>query len=397
MSLDVSLEIIIIAVLGLTVTVLAAISAKFYSDLTNQRRFYDEKIKDITEGNDNLILKFKDISAEVLKNQALSFDERQRMTLESIVNPFKNEISDFKTKIDAVHKDSIVGRTSLDSQLRNLMDLNRNLSKEAQNLTEALKGRKKLQGDWGELQLARILEMSGLQEGVAYRMQVNLKDENGSNLRPDCIVYMPSDRKVIIDSKVSLNDYVEYINTENEEEKNKYLESYIKCLRKHIDELANKNYQSLIRDNSLDYVMMFVPVESAYIEAVKKDINLFDYAYKNKVAIATPSSLMPLLKLVESMWRVDKQSRSALQMAQTASSLYDKIANFSEDMRKVGDSLDRASSFYDEALRKLSSGRGNVLSLAQRMIDLGATSNKKINIDFEDGENDDKDKKEPQI
>lgn len=397
MSLDVSLEIIIIAVLGLTVTVLAAISAKFYSDLTNQRRFYDEKIKDITEGNDNLILKFKDISAEVLKNQALSFDERQRMTLESIVNPFKNEISDFKTKIDAVHKDSIVGRTSLDSQLRNLMDLNRNLSKEAQNLTEALKGRKKLQGDWGELQLARILEMSGLQEGVAYRMQVNLKDENGSNLRPDCIVYMPSDRKVIIDSKVSLNDYVEYINAENEEEKNKYLESYIKCLRKHVDELANKNYQSLIRDNSLDYVMMFVPVESAYIEAVKKDINLFDYAYKNKVAIATPSSLMPLLKLVESMWRVDKQSRSALQMAQTASSLYDKIANFSEDMRKVGDSLDRASSFYDEALKKLSSGRGNVLSLAQRMIDLGATSNKKINIDFEDGENDDKDKKEPQI
>lgn len=397
MSLDVSLEIIIIAVLGLTVTVLAAISAKFYSDLTNQRRFYDEKIKDITEGNDNLILKFKDISAEVLKNQALSFDERQRMTLESIVNPFKNEISDFKTKIDAVHKDSIVGRTSLDSQLRNLMDLNRNLSKEAQNLTEALKGRKKLQGDWGELQLARILEMSGLQEGVAYRMQVNLKDENGSNLRPDCIVYMPSDRKVIIDSKVSLNDYVEYINAENEEEKNKYLESYIKCLRKHVDELANKNYQSLIRDNSLDYVMMFVPVESAYIEAVKKDINLFDYAYKNKVAIATPSSLMPLLKLVESMWRVDKQSRSALQMAQTASSLYDKIANFSEDMRKVGDSLDRASSFYDEALKKLSSGRGNVLSLAQRMIDLGATSNKKINIDFEDGDNNDKDENEPQI
>ncbi len=383
-----SAEIIILSFLMIVMVGLLVMVVKFYSDLTNQRRFYEEKIKNLTDGNENLILKFKDISAEVLRNQAVTFDERQRMTLEGVVNPLKSELNDFKAKIDAAHKDSVAGKASFDFQLKSLMDLNKNLSKEAQNLTEALKGKKKLQGDWGELQLARILEMSGLQEGVSYKMQVNLKDENGANLRPDCIVYLPSDRKVIIDSKVSLNDYVEYINAEDSMEKERLLDSYIRCLRKHIDELARKEYQNLLQDNSLDYVMMFVPVESAYIEAVKKDISLFDYAYKNKVAIATPSSLMPLLKLVESMWRVDKQTRSASEMARTASALYDKIANFSEDMRKVGDSLDKASASYDEAVKKLSSGKGNALSLAQKMVTLGAKSGKKIAVEFDDFDED---------
>lgn len=381
-----SAELIVILVFSLFLIIIVAFTAKLYSDLTNQRRFYEEKINALSQGNENMILKFKDISSEILKNQAVSFDEHQKAALENIVNPFRNEINDFKAKIDIVHKDTIASKSSLEEQLKYLMTLNQNLSKDAENLAEALKGKKKLQGNWGELQLARVLEISGLEEGISYRMQVNLKDEEGNNLRPDCIVYMPSHRSIVIDSKVSLNEYVEYVSSDNEDEKDKHLEEYIKCLKRHINDLSHKEYQNLVKDNTLDYVMMFVPIEGAYIEAIKKDIGLFDYAYKNKVAIATPSSLLPLLKLVESMWRVEKQSKSASDIAQTASLLYDKIANFTDDMKKIGDSLDKASDSYNAALKKLSTGKGNALSLTQKLINLGAKTNKSINIDFENSD-----------
>lgn len=346
--------------------------------------YWQQRLKDVEDIKQTQLLQFKEISSEIIRNQTAIFDENQQKALDMLLVPFKNDISEFKQKIEKVHTDNIAGKSSLDEQLKNLMQLNKSLSDDAQNLTEALKGKKKMQGDWGEFQLKNILELSGLEEGVSYNTQVNLKGLENNNLRPDVIVTMPHNRELIIDSKVSLNDYLDYIAEDNEILKKQHLDNYIKCLKNHIDELSDKDYQSYTKGNSLDYVMMFVPIESAYIEAIKSDSNLFGYAYKKKVAIATPSSLMVMLKIIENMWRTDKQNKSVQEVAATGALLYDKIAAFVNDMEKVGNSLDKASSSYDEAMKKLKTGKGNALKLTSRLKELGVKATKEIPADFED-------------
>jgi len=361
-------------------------NASLQSDMENQKQYMDERYKELEKNKEALLLQFKDISGEIIKIQTEQFNAAQRKSLGDLLEPFKAQLSDFRVKVENVHKDSIASKSSFDEQFKNLFSLNKALSKDAQDLSAALKGNKKIVGDWGELQLSRVLELSGLQEGIDFELQSNFKGEENNNLRPDAIVFLPQGRNVIIDSKVSLNDYVKYVNAEDEVSRNNYLKSHIKCLKNHIDELSSKEYQKLLKGVSLDYVIIFVPIESAYIDAVQKDNSLYEYAYKKNIAIATPSSILAILRTVENVWRIEKQGKNVQEIARVGGSLYDKIANFVLDMEKLGASLAAASKNYNEAMNKLKDGHGNALSLTKKLKNLGAKTTKEIAVVADDEE-----------
>jgi len=361
-------------------------NASLRSDMDNQKQYMDERYKELEKNKEALLLQFKDISGEIIKIQTEQFNAAQKKSLGDLLEPFKAQISDFRAKVENVHEDNIASKSRLDEQFKNLFNLNKALSKDAQDLSAALKGNKKIVGDWGELQLSRALELSGLEEGIDFELQSNFKGEENNNLRPDAIVSLPQGRNVIIDAKVSLNDYVKYANAEDEESKDKYLKSHIKCLKNHIDELSSKEYQKLLKGVSLDYVIIFVPIESAYIDAVRKDNSLYEYAYKKNIAIATPSSILAILRTVESIWRIEKQSRNVQEIARVGGSLYDKIANFVLDMERLGASITAASKNYNEAMNKLKDGRGSALSLTKTLKTLGAKTTKEIAVVTDDEE-----------
>lgn len=348
-------------------------------DALNEKISYLEKIKD------DLSLKFKDISAEIIKSQHETFTSEQKTTLSAVLNPFAEQLKAFKTEVTAAREESIKNKSGLDAQLASLVQLNQNLSKDAQNLTEALKGGKKTQGNWGECQLNRVLEISGLRKGIDYDTQETYHDEDKNIYRPDVIIHLPENRHIIVDSKVSLVDYLAAVNAEDETEEDKYLQKNLASLKAHIDELAAKEYQKLLKDSSLNYVVMFIPVESAYIAALDKDNTLYDYAYRRNVILATPLSLLPTLRTVENLWRIDSQNRNVQKIAELGGKIYDKLAAFVDDMKTLERGLNQANNAYAGAMTKLQ-GRGGALSQAEKMRQLGSKTNKNINLPLSDDE-----------
>ncbi len=362
---------------------LSAQNVKMLSDIENQKKYLEERVDDLRKSKEDLALRFQSVSSEILKAQTSSFTEEQKKSLDAVLTPFKEQMADFKAKVEKAHEESIKNKSSFDTQLKNLMDLNKNLSKDAQGLTDALRGNKKLQGNWGEFQLERVLEISGLQKDINYTTQENFKDGEDKNRRPDVIIYMPDNRNIIVDSKVSLNDYMDYANCDGSlEEKEHLLSRHVDCIKRHINGLSSKEYQKLLKERSLDYVIIFIPIESAYIDAVKYDSSLYDFAYRHGVVIATPSSLLPILRTVENLWRLEKQNRNVQEIAAVGGLLFDKIANFSEDLKKIGSSLEASRKSYDAAVTKLTEGRGNALTLANRLKELGAKTVKELPADF---------------
>ena len=240
---------------------LSAENIRIRSDIDNQKKYMEEKLSFIEQNKEDMALKFRDISNQIIKAQNEHFGKEQKSSFELLLKPFQEQMADFKQKVEKTHEDSI----KFDEQLKNLLYLNLNLSKDAKDLSQALKGNKKMQGNWGEFQLERVLEISGLQKGINYTTQETFKNEENKMLRPDVIVNLPNDRKVIVDSKVSLNDYVAFVNEENEDLRKEYIKKYVQCLRNHIDGLSSKEYQKLLKDSSLDYVVIFIPIESAYV------------------------------------------------------------------------------------------------------------------------------------
>lgn len=362
---------------------LSAQNVKMLSDIENQKKYLEERVADLRKSKEEMALRFQSVSSEILKAQTSSFTEEQKKSLDAVLTPFKEQMADFKAKVEKAHEESIKNKSSFDTQLKNLMDLNKNLSKDAQGLTDALRGNKKLQGNWGEFQLERVLEISGLQKDINYTTQENFKDGEDKNRRPDVIIYMPDNRNIIVDSKVSLNDYMDYANCDGSlEEKEHLLSRHVDCIKRHINGLSSKEYQKLLKERSLDYVIIFIPIESAYIDAVKYDSSLYDFAYRHGVVIATPSSLLPILRTVENLWRLEKQNRNVQEIAAVGGLLFDKIANFSEDLKKIGSSLEASRKSYDAAVTKLTEGRGNALTLANRLKELGAKTVKELPADF---------------
>lgn len=324
---------------------------------------------------------FRNMAQTIIDEKSQKFTELNKTNLDNILKPLSEKIDGFKNKVEQTYDKESKERFSLGEKVKELMDLNTKLSQEANNLTKALKGDTKKQGDWGEMVLERILEKSGLEKGREYQVQQNLSDNEGNSKRPDVILNYPDNRKVIIDSKVSLVEYEKFANSDNIEEQQKFLKNHIRSLRTHIDALSQKKYHELV--SSLDFTMMFIPIEPAYLEAVKEDEDLWYYAYNKRILLISPTHLVSALKMINDLWKRDTQNKNALEIARRGGLLYDKFANFVDNLKNIGKNIDNAGKSYEEAMKQLSSGKGNLISQTHELKKLGIKSNKEMEVEME--------------
>lgn len=364
--------------------ILTAAKATLTAQMADREAHLNDKIEELKNARDSLSLQFKAVSADLLKEQSVDFKKNQQESLGQMLNPLKDQLDAFKKRMEEINQINAGDKGKMDQQLRQLLEMNQTLSADAQNLTNALKGNAKHQGDWGEMQLERMFEISGMERGVDYCAQENRKDDDGNNKRPDYIVNLPDNRRLIIDCKVSLNAYMRYARADNPDDRKKYLAEHVRAIRDHVKELASKDYQSLIKEQGLDYVFMFVPVEQAYIEAISADPDIYADAYKSRIAVTTASSLLPVLRTVQNLWQIERQNKNVLEIAKIGGQLYDKLDGFVRDMEGVDKALKNARSNYDDAMKKLATGRGNAIGLAEKMKTLGAKASKNLPAELVD-------------
>ncbi len=357
--------------------------------LESARTYYktqQEKINDQKAEIETLQLKFNKefelIAGKILDEKTLRFTEVNKSNLDQLINPLKENIKAFEEKVEKVYKAESDERNVLKGELGKLIELNRQISLEAHNLTKALKADTKKQGNWGEFVLDRILELSGLVNGESFIKQSSFTDDNGNRLQPDIVITLPDNKHIIVDSKVSLIAYERLINCDSDEDRIIHLNDHILSLKTHIKGLSNKNYSDLYRVNSPDFVLLFVPIESSFAVAVQHDVELFEFAWSKRVVIVTPSTLLATLKTIASIWKQEQQTRNAIDIATKAGALYDKFVGFINDLKKVGDNLDKAKDSYSEAFSKLSSGNGNLIGRVENLRKLGAKTNKQIDEKF---------------
>lgn len=332
-----------------------------------------------------LTAQFENLANQILKSNSSEFKEMSANSLKVLLDPLNDKIKDFKEKVEKCYGDEAKERYSLQQEINKLIQENQKISIDANNLANALKGESKTQGDWGEMILADILQKSGLKEGEQYFPQNTIRDENGELLksdaeqlmRPDMVVVYPGERKIIIDSKVSLTAYVDYVNAEGKNTEKQKLKEHLASIKKHIDELSAKDY-SKYDVKTPEFVMMFIPNESAYYVAVKSDPNLWNYAYQKKVLLMNQTNLITALRLALDLWRRDAQEKNIMEIVKVGSDLYDKFVLFTENFSKVGDSLDKARQCYDDALGQLSTGKGNLIGRAERLRGLGISPKKAL-------------------
>ncbi|HET6992112.1 MAG TPA: DNA recombination protein RmuC [Bacteroidia bacterium] len=321
---------------------------------------------------------FENLANKIFEEKSKKFTEQNRTQLDDLLKPFGEKIKDFEKKVNDVYVNETKERASLKEQISQLHLLNQQMSKDAQNLTLALKGETKTQGNWGEYILETILEKSGLRKDHEYTTQQSMTGEDGNRLQPDVIVNLPEEKHIIIDSKVSLVAYERFVSSENEEEKIAALKEHVSSLRKHIRDLSEKNYQKLYQINSLDFVLLFMPIEPAFSTAIMNDAELFNDAIAKNIVIVSPSTLLATLRTIASIWRQENQNRNAQEIARLGGSMIDKLTGFIEDLIEVGRKMDGAKLTYEEAMKKLHSGRGNVITTAEKMKVLGAKADKSL-------------------
>ena len=325
-----------------------------------------------------LTTEFENLANRILEANTSKFTTQNQKNLEQLLNPLKTQIGDFKSKIEQVHTAETVDRATLRSQIESLAKLNAQMMEDANNLTLALKGDSKIQGDWGEMILEKILESSGLTQGKEFTTQASLKNDDGSDLRPDVIIHLPEGRHFIIDSKVSLTAYERYTSVDDEEQRAVSLKEHVQSIRSHVDELADKKYQELYQITAPDFVFMFIPIEPALLTAVREDQTLFNYAFKKNVVLLTPSTLLATLKTVEYMWKQEKQTRNAKEIARRSGALFDKFMGLYNDLLDIGKKLGATKDVYDAALNKLKTGKGNLIGSIEEIKKLGAKTSKEL-------------------
>jgi DNA recombination protein RmuC len=329
-------------------------------------------------------VEFKNLANEILEEKTKKFTEQNRINLDELLKPLGEKIKDFEKKVNEAYISEAKERFSLKDEVKRLAELNQLISKEANNLTRALKGETKTRGNWGEMILENILEKSGLARDREYFIQASFTDGEGKRQQPDAIVKYPGDRTVVIDSKVSLIAYERFSSSETEEERALAAAEHLTSVRKHIQELGQKNYQHIYNIQSLDFVMMFMPVEPAYFLAIQSDANLWSYAYDRRILLMSPTNLIAALKMVESMWRQENQNRNALEIARQSGELFDKFAGFLEDFQDLGKRIDATQRSFDDSMKKLHTGKGNLIRRAQLIRELGAKTSKNIPLVFQD-------------
>lgn len=327
---------------------------------------------------------FQILANKILEEKSSRFTDINRLNMESILKPLGEKLSEFKTKVEETYDKESKQRFSLEERIRELVALNHQISEDANNLTKALKGNNKIQGNWGEMILESILEKSGLKKGEEYFSQDMLTDENGQKivnsenkaLQPDIVILYPGGRKIVIDSKVSLNGYIKYVEADMDEMRIIAEKEHITSIKKHIDELSGKAYQDYIE--SLDFVMMFIPNEPAYILAMQLDSGLWDYAYRKRILLISPTNLIASLKVVADLWKREAQSRNAQEIAKRGAILYDKFTGFVETLQEIGKNIDRTQKSYDKAFIQLKDGNGNLIRQAEMLKELGIKPQKEL-------------------
>ncbi len=321
---------------------------------------------------------FRNLANDILEEKSKAFKQTNRESMEILLKPFRDNITEFRERVERIYSDENQQRGMLKSELRQLLELNARITQETNNLTAALKGNSKVQGDWGEMILETILQSSNLEKGVQYFTQVNMKDAQGNNQRPDVILNLPEGKQVVIDSKVSLTSFVAYTEASDDAARSRALREHIRSVRAHVEELAAKRYCDLEGLDSPDFVIMFVPNEPAFLTALQNDSSIWGWAYDKKVIVSSPTNLFALLKIVDDLWKRDKQSRNAIAIAEEGARLYDKFVGFTETLQHLGRSLAGAQADYENAMKQLSAGRGNLVARAEKMRALGLKASKSL-------------------
>jgi DNA recombination protein RmuC len=348
------------------------------ADFINIQKKLQEQKAELETIQEKFRTEFKNLANEILEEKTLKFTEQNKIKLDEILKPLGEKIRDFEKKVEETYDKESKQRFSLEKEIKNLTDLNQQISKEANNLTNALKGQSKTRGNWGEIILESILEKSGLVRDREYFIQPSFTNEHGKRVQPDVVVTYPGERNVVIDSKVSLNAYERYASSEIKEEQEAALKDHLLSIRNHINDLSSKNYQDLYQLKSLDFVMMFLPIEPAYLIAMQYDPNLWNFAYERRILMISPTNLIAALKMISTLWRVEYQNKNAQEIAEQSGALYDKFVGFLEDLKDVGNKLNATQKSYDDSMNKLSEGKGNLVRRVERIKELGARTTKEI-------------------
>ncbi len=352
--------------------------ARLITLLKNERKHAAEKLQLLEDAREELRLQFTSLAQQIFDEKSVRFSELNRDKLDAILQPFNNQLTGLKQEINEIYRNDSRERMSLKNEIIQLRDLNQQVNQEAINLTRALKSDTKIQGNWGELILERVLERSGLRRGLEYETQGGFRDNNNRLMKPDVIVHLPEDKDIIIDSKVSLISWEKYVNSAEDSERAHHLAGMISAIREHIVTLSKKNYPELAGIHSLDFVLMFMPIEAAFSTAFQEDENLFSEALAKNIIIVTPTTLLATLRTVENIWQFEHQSKNSLEIARRAGIMYDKFRGFMEEMEKIGKQLATCHSTYDGALLKLTRGRGNLVAQAEQIKELGVQVKKEI-------------------
>ncbi|AUC80215.1 DNA recombination protein RmuC [Nonlabens sp. MB-3u-79] len=333
---------------------------------------------EIEKLNEKFTKEFENLANKILDEKSTKFTDQNKKNIEQILSPLQEKIISFEKRVEDTHKDTIDRQSALKQQILGLKELNQQMSKETSNLTKALKGDSKMRGNWGELVLERVLEKSGLEKGSEYEVQQTIKTEDGRTLFPDVVIHLPGGKKMVIDSKVSLNAYERFINEEDEEMQQRYLKEHVASLKKHVTDLSEKSYHDY-HIESPDFVLLFVPIEPAFAMALNYDGNLYSEAFDKNIVIVTPTTLLATLRTIDTMWQNEKQQKNALDIATAAGALYDKFVGLSEDLIKVGTQMDTVQKTYKSSMNKLTEGSGNLVGRIERLKRLGAKTNKSLN------------------
>jgi DNA recombination protein RmuC len=353
---------------------------RFEAELDSERKQGLGRIESLNEAKEALTSQFKNLANEILEDKSKRFTEQNAASLDALLKPLQTKLTEFKEQVNTSYGNEARERFALKNEIERLANLNLRMSDETRSLTKALKGDSKVQGNWGELVLESILESSGLRKGEEYLVQDSHTQTDGSRLQPDVVVKLPEGRSLVVDSKVSITAYARHAQTSDPELAEQELAAHIQSLRQHIQGLSNKNYSSLYGIGSVDFVLMFVPIEPAFLLALKTAPNLYQEALAKNIVLVCPSTLMATLRTVAHLWRQDQQNRNALEIAKQCGTLYDKFVGFVEDLEKLGQRLEQAQTSYHDAFNKLKSGKGNLIRTAQKVRELGVKPSKNLSV-----------------
>lgn len=346
--------------------------------LASERKHYEEKLALLNETKDTLKKEFENLAHRIFDDKQEKFHQQSKQRLDTAINPLREQLQSFHKKVEDTYDKESKERSSLIGEIKILKELNQQISQDAINLTNALKGDSKAQGNWGEMVLESILEKSGLVKGREYETQVALKDEAGKSHRPDVIVRLPEGKDIVVDAKMTLVDYDRYCAAENDEEKQQALKAHVQAIKNHIKGLSAKDYENLEGLRTLDFVLLFIPIEAAFMVAVEHEPQLFRDAFDRGIIVVSPTTLLATLRTVQSIWRYEKQNKNAEQIAAEAGKLFDQFVLVTESLSEIGKYIERAQGSYDETIKRLKTGRGNLVGRVEKLQKLGAKTKKQL-------------------